>query len=400
MRVAPSAVCLQALARIDPNSQAGVRTRSSTPKLIVEALPSFVESVRRKAFHVDRLFWSPASVARICKYIAKGFECAVPGVRRAAFGEPKQEPKKEYQHQAFLLRQMGEPYVPPTITLVELTDAEKDANDKRVLETREIGYHGDRKGIVTLFDAEAEVLRSRAYEPKKGTCEDFVDMIEGRLELVEAATIASKIARKLGHGVDPKWVDPPRRERDYYDDEGWYSDDMGGYGFCRSSGKHTNSYGFIREPFRCDVAVRIGDARRDMPLSTNFWAFTDAGRFQPTKALVEDLYNPEKLQLLAEAEATARSEAMAGIDEEELDAALLEFDQGCLFDLYESAGGAFRLIVEREIMRDADSDEDDEQEEEEEDDEADDAMGDDEKVEAPPPKSLTPSEAEKENATV
>ena len=65
----------KSLARHDPESE----------ELIVEALPIFINSLRRMAFHVDIMFWSPASVARIMKYVAKGFECVVPGIRRSAF---------------------------------------------------------------------------------------------------------------------------------------------------------------------------------------------------------------------------------------------------------------------------------------------------------------------------
>ena len=272
-----TAVCPQVLARIE--------TKAATPKLIVEALPSFVESVRRNAFHVDTLYWSPASVARISKYIAKGFECAVPGVRRAAFGKPSHEPEKQYWWpDGSTWANRGA----PTVTLRELTPKEKDEEDKKMLKSRAItNYSWTTKGLCRLFDMEAEVLRSRAYVPDPNSLEAMcVEKIEGRLCTVEAATIASKLARKLGNGRDPKWVAPSRPE---YDDEDWIGEEAG-YG-CFGNGPCTNTYGFIRETFRCDVAVRLGDARRDIPLSTNFWAFTDAGRFQPAKAHVELMYN-------------------------------------------------------------------------------------------------------------
>ena len=217
--------------------QALARMRDATGKaLVVEALPSFVESIRRHAFHVDVLYWSPASVERISKYVAKGFECAVPGVRRAAFGDPTTEKTvNSYAGGKF------------TSSVVQLTAEEREAADQRLLEERELNpypYHFnptgyDRTGIARLFDAEAEVLRSRAYTPISGTLEAMcVEMIEGRLTSMEAATIASKLAGKLGTGVDPNWKPPPPRPR--YDDEDWYHDEFDGYG-CRSNGPHTNS---------------------------------------------------------------------------------------------------------------------------------------------------------------
>ena len=120
-----------------------------------------------------------------------------------------------------------------------------------------------------------------------------------------------------------------------------------------------------------------------MPLSTNFWAFTDAGRFQPTKSLAENLYNPEKLKLLAEAEAAARAEAMAGADQEELEADLLEFDTSCLSELYKTAGAGFRLIMLRDPTLRTMLYEDDDDGDDEEDDEEDDAMDDEEEESSP-----------------
>jgi hypothetical protein len=95
--------------------------------------------------------------------------------------------------------------------------------------------------------------------------------------------------------------------------------------------------GFIREPFRCDVAVRLGDARRNMPLSTTFWAFTDAGRFQPAKAHVEKLYNLDKLACLAQEEAAARADVLAGADEDDIEAALWTFDSDVFDEWCEEA---------------------------------------------------------------
>ena len=50
------------------------------------------------------------------------------------------------------------------------------------------------------------------------------------------------------------------------------------------------------------------NAYRDIPLDTKFWTFTDAGRFQPSNAYLEDLYIPEELARVAKEEAYARGE--------------------------------------------------------------------------------------------
>jgi hypothetical protein len=323
----------QVLARID--------AKAATPTLVVEALPSFVEAVRRSAFYVDTMYWSPASVARISKYIAKGFECAVPGVRRAAFGLPSHEPEVKYSQ--------AEGTGPWITTIRELTPKEKDEQDQRMLKSREIDRWDSLKGsLSSLFDMEAQVLFSRAYVPCPGSIEaDYVEKIEGRLWPIEADTIASKLAGKLGRGVDPNFV-APCRPQDDYDDEEWAGENDG-YGI-RTSGPHTNTYGFIRESFRCDVAVRLGDARRDIPLKTNFWAFTDAGRFQPAKAYIERMYNPEKLSALAAAEAATRAEQLASADEDEKVCALLDFDEDCVLDLFEDEGGGFEMISYRRML--------------------------------------------------
>ena len=51
--------------------------------LVVEALPAWVEAQRRKAFWLNPAVWGESSPARAIKYVAKGFECALPGVRRS-----------------------------------------------------------------------------------------------------------------------------------------------------------------------------------------------------------------------------------------------------------------------------------------------------------------------------
>jgi hypothetical protein len=155
------------------------------------------------AFHVDIMYWSPASVARIMKYVAKGFECVVPGVRRSAF--------KTTTANRSLCR------FPP--------------------------YGSGKGGISELFDAEADVINSRTYwsQPieelkRKGemvfTNELIIEKITGRLTLVEAATIASKVLRHM-HAINTESVHrdtlclwlcalcagrPPPRQRPQQDD--------------------------------------------------------------------------------------------------------------------------------------------------------------------------------------
>ena len=209
--------------------------------LVIEALPSFIASLQSMTFHVDLMYWSPASVARIVKYVAKGFECCVPGTRRAAFKESTAD--------------------------------------------RSMGAYNRRRGLNVLFDAEADVLRSRSYWQqtpeelaKKG--EDLHDCIEkilGRLEMCEAAAIASKTAYKLGHGHDSKME--PSREADFEDFEEDFEDNFF-YAYGASSNARTNTYRYIRESFRRDVAVRLSDERRGMKLGMTFWTLTDAGRFK------------------------------------------------------------------------------------------------------------------------
>ena len=293
----------KALARIDPESE----------ELIVEALPLFINSLRRMAFHVDIMYWSPASIARIMKYVAKGFECVVPGVRRSAF---------------------------------------KTATANRSLRS----YGRSQGGMSELFDAEADVINSRTYwsQPnevlkRKGEMvfgnELVIEKITGRLTLVEAATIASKvylrhmhviraeyasictpcapliashdytqIACSLGSGRNKETARPAPPRRDPYsdDDEGYGGEE--GWDFfddCYGGRKHgTGTYGYIRESFRQEVAVRLGDARRDIGLDVKFWTFTNAGRFQPMKAYMEELYNIDELSRVAEEEVAARAAAV------------------------------------------------------------------------------------------
>ena len=54
----------------------------------------------------------------------------------------------------------------------------------------------------------------------------------------------------------------------------------------------------------------MGDARRDIGLDVKFWTFTNAGRFQPSKAYMEELYNIDELSRVAEQEVAARASAV------------------------------------------------------------------------------------------
>lgn len=48
------------------------------------ALPCWFAAVRHRAFVLEHACWSAASVMRTLKYIARGYDCFVPGLRRAA----------------------------------------------------------------------------------------------------------------------------------------------------------------------------------------------------------------------------------------------------------------------------------------------------------------------------
>jgi hypothetical protein len=54
----------------------------------VRATASWVEAMRRMTFAVDRRVWGEASVPRVIKYVGKGFDAVVPGVRRSALKPP------------------------------------------------------------------------------------------------------------------------------------------------------------------------------------------------------------------------------------------------------------------------------------------------------------------------
>ena len=324
------------LARVDPASMNKRVTRHAASggangvQLIVEALPSFVESLRRMAFHVDIMYWSPASVARITKYIVKGFECAVPGVRRAAFPEPgtitMPAPGKEVTRTLPL-----HPQGPMGARTHSYTMRTKQYESVPGREVSRYGWHS-RRGLCVLFDAEDEVLRSRKYWSKTPEelekCDEMVFdgqvivenfTMDERLHQCEAATIASKVAGKLGTARKEELChSQPRRARDYdrdeddefSDDWDYWDDDCMFDSYNASRGITAGTYGFIRESFRCDVAVRVGDQRRGMGMETKFWTFSDAGRFKPDNARLEALYDKDKLEQVAEAEAAARATAV------------------------------------------------------------------------------------------
>jgi hypothetical protein len=168
------------------------------------------------------MYWSPASTARVCKYIAKGFECAVPGVRRTAFKDELLSTWQQYSRRSY-------------------GSWSKDYN---------------AKGLGVLFQAEAEVLHSREYWSlpvveldkrgemtnnwsKKKSAEEIeliIEPIYGRLTKVEAATIASKCANKLGNGWKAVPAPPPRRSYGSDDEEYWVS---------------TRAFKSLRSPFTC-----------------------------------------------------------------------------------------------------------------------------------------------------
>lgn len=109
------------------------------------------------------------------------------------------------------------------------------------------------------------------------------------------------MADRLGCGRDKAETAPPHDTGRTYG----YSDDEDGWDLFECYGGRkfgTGTYGFIRESFRQDVQVRLGDARRDIGLNVKFWTFTDAGRFQPSKAHMEELYNMDELSRVAEQE--------------------------------------------------------------------------------------------------
>jgi hypothetical protein len=238
-------------------------------QLVIEALPSWVEAMRAMAFWLDPRSWSPAGVGRVCKYVAKGFECAVPGVRRGAF------------------RVSGD-----TRALVPVYPGHGDPWENRSRGLSSRGY-----GV--LFDAEAEVLRCR-NTPDDQFCDlgpGVVQVIRGRLAQVEAETIESSVKGTLGTG------------RDDHGDHGDFNYGDGG----------TKSYGYIRELFRRNVAVHLGDERRGVKPEPNEWFFDfkpfadqdRPGRFIASEAYLRELHDQAKFAKVAVAETAARADLVA-----------------------------------------------------------------------------------------
>ncbi len=244
-------------------------------QLMVEALPSWLEAMRAMAFWLDPRSWSPASVGRVCKYVAKGFECAVPGARRGAFRAGTAASR----------------------TLYPVYNSPGWRGEERWKEDRGRGLSS--RGYGVLFDAEAEVLRCR-HTPDDKFCDlgpGVVEVIRGRLQPVEAETIESKVTGTLerrgggrGRGI---------------------------FGYGRDG---TKSYGFIREPFRRSVAVHLGDARRGGKPAPDDWSFVDLkpfadgdvpGRFIAAHAYVRELHDPAKFAKVAMAETAARADLVA-----------------------------------------------------------------------------------------
>jgi hypothetical protein len=256
-------------------------------RLRVEALPSFVLSMASMSFFVDIKYWSPASVARITKYIAKGFECAVPGVRREAFKKAITTKADHFKAETRSTWSYGT-YVSEGYT--------KTRGPRQYSK-----WETDTEGIGILFVAESEVLRARSFTKKYEECE-WTEAIHGRLQKVEAATIASKVKGKLGNG---------RRRLTFKELTDRQESQTSRYGFFAHYNMgpkvKSKSYGFIRCSFRRDVAVRLADDRRDIPLDTHFWEFSENGRFNPSTACWDDLYQPEVIERLATEEMAIRA---------------------------------------------------------------------------------------------
>jgi hypothetical protein len=246
---------------------------------VVEALPAFLESLRAMAFWVDPRTWSSIAPARILKYVAKGFECAVPGVRREAFAVPWDQ--RSLFARSVLPNYNGTAFYP------------HEDSGRRLLS----------EGIGILFDAEAEVLRCR-HTPDKDIGGRLrigdVEILQGRLWPVEAATLAFKISGAADSDLS--------RRRGM-------------------AGRHgsTGTYAYIREPFRRDVEVQRGDERRGalkevadlVPdpdcLFADFRSKDPAvpGRFKNTPTHLAALYDMECFDAVADSEMMERAAHLA-----------------------------------------------------------------------------------------
>jgi hypothetical protein len=251
----------------------------ATNELIVEGLPSFVLSLTNMAVIVDIKFWSPSSVTRITKYVGKGFECCIPGLKREAFKKVLTVNASHFKSQKSYWSRGNERLYGPT------QYPNKHCWSRGV----------DCVGMGVLFVAESEVLRSRAYTGSEDF--EFIDTISGRLRPIEASVIAAKAAGQLRSGTRIS----TRKVK-----SGYYSHLTGS---C-SSTKRTGTYGYIRESFRRDIAQRIADNRNGVPFGTKFFKFTDAGRFKPEDAHMAEMYDEEVLSNIASKEIYDRANSV------------------------------------------------------------------------------------------
>lgn len=170
-----------------------VLARYVKTELVIEALPAWTEALRAMAFWVDTTAWSAAAVARIVKYVAKGFECAVPGTRGVALAA---------RTQAYPSWLGMEPQVCP--------DARRDINA------------GDFS-IASLFDAEAGHVYGTLGEgsggehycwpPVPGASPRALKANPSRLGLAGAAAIAAALADAPELDVDFSTITNKRRAR-------------------------------------------------------------------------------------------------------------------------------------------------------------------------------------------
>jgi hypothetical protein len=80
-------------------SKALARFDEGTGSFVVEALPAFIESARKRAFWVDSSISGSSLVPRTFKYISKGFDAFVAGTRRDCF-KPLGNLSQSYQWRA------------------------------------------------------------------------------------------------------------------------------------------------------------------------------------------------------------------------------------------------------------------------------------------------------------
>ena len=128
--------------------------------VIVEALPIFVECMHSMTFYSDSWSrWAPSSVPRIIKYLAKGFECVIPGMHREAFVEMPPKCKMA----------LGD------VTLRGLIDAEGEALRARRSNLTKVGKKGVGFVMRSFWDFHAR---------------------SGRITMKEAAGVADRVGYK------------------------------------------------------------------------------------------------------------------------------------------------------------------------------------------------------------